>query len=78
MLSTGQKPVHATPNGAGKEAHTSRLAKLDQAVRRRAVGAQALLSNHQEALWTTQKPLTKPDKDLLDRCCLLVLSLGMM
>jgi hypothetical protein len=63
VLSTGVKPVH----GNAKEPHTSRLAKLDQVVRRRAVGAQALLANHQEALWSSHKFLTKPDKNLLER-----------
>ena len=39
-----------------------------QVVRRKAVGSQALLAHHHEALWMAYKPLTKPDKDLLDRC----------
>lgn len=39
-----------------------------QVVRRKAIGSQALLSYHHEALWVTYKPLTKPDKDLLERC----------
>ena len=44
-----------------------RLPCCRQVMRRKAVGSQTLLSHHQENLWVSYKPLTKPDKDLLDR-----------
>ena len=45
-----------------------RLARLNAAMRKRAVGAQALLTEHVAALWLGYKPLTRPDRALLERC----------
>ncbi|KAK9831905.1 hypothetical protein WJX81_007718 [Elliptochloris bilobata] len=44
-----------------------RLARLNAAMRKRAVGAQALLTEHIAALWLAYKPLTRPDRALLER-----------
>ncbi|KAJ9515796.1 hypothetical protein QJQ45_008693, partial [Haematococcus lacustris] len=38
-----------------------------KALRQRAQGAQSLLSDHSEALWSTYRPLTRPDPALLAR-----------
>ena len=45
----------------------SRLQRLNAAVKKRSVGAQILLSEHVQALWHAYKPLTRPDRGLLDR-----------
>lgn len=46
----------------------SRLQRLNAAVKKRSAGAQILLSEHVQALWHSYKPLTRPDRGLLDRC----------
>ena len=46
----------------------SRLQRLNDAVRKRSAGAQILLSEHVQALWHSYRPLTRPDRGLLDRC----------
>ena len=68
VMSVGSRPGQGAANGSVNGAVSeSRLSKLDQAVRRKAVGAQTLLSGHLEALWHAYKPLTRPDKELLER-----------
>ena len=46
----------------------SRLQRLNAAVKKRSAGAQILLSEHVQALWHSYRPLTRPDRGLLDRC----------
>lgn len=83
VLSTGTKPSTsngqaaangnagaAAPDTSGAAASrqgASRLQRLNIAVRKRSVGAQVLLSEHVQALWHTYKPLTRPDRSLLER-----------
>ncbi|KAK9853379.1 hypothetical protein WJX84_012047 [Apatococcus fuscideae] len=55
---------------AGRPASASRLQRLNpgnalKAVRRRAAGAQILISEHVPGLWATYKPLLSPDTALL-------------
>lgn len=65
VLSTGSKPAaEGVGEGPGRE---SRLARLEAVVRRRAPGPHTLLARHSEALWLAYKPLTRPDKELLER-----------
>ena len=45
----------------------SRLQRLNAAVKKRSAGPQILLSEHAQALWHSYKPLTRPDRSLLDR-----------
>ena len=47
----------------------SRLQRLNAAVKKRSAGAQILLSEHMQSLWHSYKPLTRPDRGLLDRSC---------
>ncbi|CAK0733784.1 hypothetical protein CVIRNUC_000332 [Coccomyxa viridis] len=81
VLSTGTRPqpVSSQPltNGsvspAAAEAPAqpkpggSRLQRLNAAVKKRSAGAQILLSEHMQSLWHSYKPLTRPDRGLLDR-----------
>ena len=83
VLSTGTKPSsmngQAAANGsagaaapdtssaAASKQGSSRLQRLHIAVRKRSAGAQVLLSEHVQALWHTYKPLTRPDRSLLER-----------
>ncbi len=55
---------------AGRPSSASRLQRLNpgnalKAVRRRAAGAQILISEHVPGLWATYKPLLTPDTALL-------------
>ena len=45
----------------------SRLQRLNAAVKKRSAGAQILLSEHMQALWHAYKPLTRPERGLLER-----------
>ncbi|KAK9810174.1 hypothetical protein WJX72_006112 [[Myrmecia] bisecta] len=77
VLSIGSKPSLA--GSAQQNGHTgpsaapsapSRLQKLGnavKAVRQQAAGAQVLLTQHIQALWSSYKPLTRPDNKLLER-----------
>ena len=83
MLSTGTRPApvngQTAANGgvgtsaleatspSGKVQGMSRLQRLNAAVRKRSAGAQVLLTEHMQALWHGYKPLTRPDRGLLDR-----------
>ncbi|CAL8466888.1 g6424 [Coccomyxa elongata] len=83
VLSTGKRPSTSNgqsavngsagmggPDSIGAAAAkqgASRLQRLNIAVRKRSAGAQVLLSEHVQALWHTYKPLTRPDRSLLER-----------
>lgn len=56
-----------TSGTAAPRQGASRLQRLNIAVRKRSAGAQVLLSEHVQALWHTYKPLTRPDRSLLER-----------
>ena len=58
-------PLCSEPPCAGG----SRLQRLNAAVKKRSAGAQILLSEHMQSLWHSYKPLTRPDRGLLDRSC---------
>jgi hypothetical protein len=59
------------PKGSGGGGG-GRLARLNPAAARKqrsaADAAHALLSEHVQALWSSYKPATRPDRGLLDRC----------
>ncbi len=73
--SNGQSAVNGSAGTAGPDSvgaaaakqGASRLQRLNIAVRKRSAGAQVLLSEHVQALWHTYKPLTRPDRSLLER-----------
>ncbi|KAK9805887.1 hypothetical protein WJX73_001357 [Symbiochloris irregularis] len=76
VLATGRRPPSATahrqggPSSAGSKPsppppQPSRFSRINRAVRRRS--AQSLLSDYAPSLWCNYKPLTRPDKQLLDR-----------
>ena len=44
------------------------MQRLNNAVKKRSAGAQILLSEHVQALWHSYRPLTWPDRGLLERC----------
>jgi hypothetical protein len=60
--------VSEAGSAAGRATGMSRLQRLNAAMRKRSAGAQVLLSEHMQALWHSYKPLTRPDRALLDRC----------
>ena len=65
VLSLGSKPQQATNSPSGQDTGQSRLAK---AVQRKSSGFKSLLTSYSEAAWLSYKPLSKPNKQLLDRC----------
>lgn len=65
--SAGAAGGDASGAAAAKQGGQSRLQRLNMAVRKRSAGAQVLLSEHMQALWHTYRPLTRPDRSLLER-----------